>query len=185
MSKLYSANMLANLRPTFPWLWRKRIFQFTRILEVKNEYILHTKYLLYAYGAYMYDDLQLTAGKDSFYYDLLLFPGMKYSRPEGMFLIAMAGNEPAGCVGLKRFSDDACEMKRLFVLPHFRAVGIGKLLSNKIIENAKEMGYKKMLLDTNREMAEAVNLYKKSGFKEIPPYCDNENPNAVFMELLL
>jgi ribosomal protein S18 acetylase RimI-like enzyme len=178
--------MLINLRTTFPWLWRKKISQFIKIHEVKDEYnIRHTKNLLYAYGAYMYEELQLKAGKESFYYDLLLFPGMKFSRPDGLFLVALAGNEAAGCVGLKRFSHDSCEMKRLFVLPHFRAAGIGRLLNSTIIKAAKEMGYKKMLLDTNLEMTDAINLYKKSGFKEIPPYCENENPNAVFMELTL
>jgi ribosomal protein S18 acetylase RimI-like enzyme len=73
-------------------------------------------------------------------------------------------------------------MKRLFVKPEFRSLGIGKTLTLKSIEYARDMGYKAMRLDTISVMKEAISIYKKYGFEEIPYYRFNPFPDAVFME---
>jgi putative acetyltransferase len=116
--------------------------------------------------------------------ELASLPG-DYSPPDGKLLIAMKNNQAVGCVALRKFEGNICEMKRLYVRPEFRGDRIGKLLAEKIIEEAKSIGYKKMYLDTVPSMKEAIQLYKDLGFKEIKPYRYNPQPGAIFMELIL
>ena len=141
--------------------------------------------LLRQYGKYMYDELSLTAGKTNFENELIDFPVVKYSPPEGLFLVAYIEDRAVGCVGLKKFEEGACEIKRLYVLPEFRNLGIGKSLNAAIISKAKTLGYTMILLDTNAEMEAAVNLYRRSGFVEIPAYVENENPNVIYFSFTL
>ena len=92
----------------------------------------------------------------------------------------------AGCVALRKLSEDTCEMKRLFVREKFRGKGIGRLLIETIIGKAKEIGYERMFLDTlPPRMDDAIALYRSIGFKEIAPYYDNPVEGAIFMELRL
>lgn len=139
------------------------------------------KRLLTEYGNYMYEELGLVAGKDSYTQQVLNFPDEKYQKPEGTFLLATYNDLPAACVGLRRFDESSCEMKRMYVSPDYRGLKIAEQLCERIINLAREFGYSQMLLDTNTEMSAAINLYLKSGFKEIPPYCVNENQHPVYM----
>ncbi len=113
------------------------------------------------------------------------FPG-KYS-PEfrGTVLLAYIDGVPVGVVALRKIEDDICEMKRLYVKKQARGRGIGKYLSIALMERARELGYKKMRLDTLYSMTSAVSLYKSLGFYEIPPYRYNPLPDALFMEIEL
>jgi GNAT superfamily N-acetyltransferase len=108
-----------------------------------------------------------------------------YAPPEGCVLLAFYKEGLAGCVGLRKFRDDICEMKRLYVSPKYRAKKIGKILSKSIIKKAKEIGYKYMRLDTLPFMKEAISLYSAFGFKEIDSYRYNPFENAKFYELKL
>src|ERR1700749_4189114 len=91
-----------------------------------------------------------------------------YEPPNGIYLIVYADNQPAGIVSLRRFDLNTCEMKRLFVSPLFRGIGLGKLLAERVMEEAKKLGYFKMRLDNSRSvMAKAVTLYRSLGFYEI------------------
>src|SRR5437763_5360314 len=109
-----------------------------------------------------------------------------YAEPDGRLLLARDNDELAGCVALRPFSDRTCEMKRLFVREKFRGKGIGRLLIETIIRNAKEIGYERMLLDTlPPRMNDAIALYRSIGFKEIVAYYDNPVDGAIFMELRL
>lgn len=74
-------------------------------------------------------------------------------------------------------------MKRLYVKPEFRKHGLGKVLVERVIVEAKSRGYKFMLLDTLATMQSAIKLYKSFGFREIPAYTFNPIPEAVYMEL--
>ncbi|MDU1912502.1 GNAT family N-acetyltransferase [Fusobacterium sp.] len=96
-------------------------------------------------------------------------PG-KYALPYGKLYIAYYDNKAAGCIALRKFGNDGCEMKRLFVRPEYRYLKIGKKLVDKIIEDAHELKYKYMVLDTLSNLHEAIALYKKSGFQEIKAY---------------
>nr|AUN35652.1 histone acetyltransferase HPA2-related acetyltransferase [uncultured bacterium] len=153
---------------------------------IVNETNLHRLIpLLKAYGLYMYETLGLTAGKKKFDKELAEFPMKKYSAPEGCFLIALYGNEATGCTGLSKYDNESCELKRMFTDPSYRKKGIAFKMVTDAISIAKQLGYKYILLDTNKEMDGAVKLYRKMNFEEIPAYCENENPNPVYFRYTL
>lgn len=151
-----------------------------RLDEMSQQEIGLLKDVILEYGNFMYEELGLTAGKASFYSEMSQFPGTKYDAPEGTFFLALWKGEPAGCIGLRRFDEGSCEMKRMFVKPQYRGLGIAMELCNAFFRSVREFGYRKVLLDTNREMPEAIAIYRKLGFVAIPPYCVNANPNPVY-----
>jgi putative acetyltransferase len=117
--------------------------------------------------------------------ELAGLPGA-YAPPDGRLFLAQWENEPAGCVALRKLEPDICEMKRLYLSPKFRGKGIGRFLAEFIISEARNIGYKKMRLDTiQSNMQEAIALYRQIGFTEIAPYRVNPLPGVVFMELTL
>ncbi len=111
-------------------------------------------------------------------------PG-KYVPPDGCILLAMYGEKPAGCVALRKFETDICEMKRLYIKPEFRSSGLGRTLITEIIDESIDKGYKLMRLDTIDSLQQAIRLYKYYGFKEIEPYCYNPVPSTSYWELEL
>jgi ribosomal protein S18 acetylase RimI-like enzyme len=117
--------------------------------------------------------------------ELASLPG-DYAPPEGELLLArLPDGGPAGCVGIRPLGGGACEMKRLYVPPAGRGLGIGKALIVAIIGKAVELGYREIRLDTFPSMTAAIGLYKAAGFKIIPPHYDNPIAAAVFMALRL
>ena len=117
--------------------------------------------------------------------ELAELPGA-YAPPNGRLLLAFDDTELAGCVALRKLSNDVCEMKRLFLRPTFQGKGHGRELAQRIIDEARAIGYQKMRLDTLPErMGSAIMLYRAFDFKEIEPYYNNPVPGALFMELKL
>jgi ribosomal protein S18 acetylase RimI-like enzyme len=111
-------------------------------------------------------------------------PGF-YSPPEGRLYLAELNGEITGCIALRKLEDEICEMKRLYVKPQYRGNLIGKILVEKLIEESKIIGYKRIRLDTVPAMHSAQKLYKSIGFYEIRPYRLNPVPGAVYMELII
>ena len=102
--------------------------------------------------------------------ELRTLPG-EFAPPKGALLVAEEeGRRIAGCVALRALRDGACEMKRMFVPPEHHGKGVGLLLGRAIIDEARRIGYERMLLDTGPAQREAQGLYRKLGFKEVEPY---------------
>lgn len=99
--------------------------------------------------------------------------------------MARIEGEPVGCVALKRLSDEACEMKRLYVGPTARGAGVGRELVEASIARARELGHSVLLLDTMPSMDAARALYVSLGFRPIERYNDNPIEDVLFFELLL
>jgi ribosomal protein S18 acetylase RimI-like enzyme len=114
--------------------------------------------------------------------ELTDLPG-KYSKPDGRLFLIYKENQSAGCAALRKIDAQTCEMKRLYVREQFRGSRVGKMLIEKLFEEARIVGYKKMRLDTlPGKMPSAVKLYKSYGFYEIAPYYDNPHRETLFME---
>jgi ribosomal protein S18 acetylase RimI-like enzyme len=117
--------------------------------------------------------------------ELATLPG-GYGPPEGRLLLAEYEGQLAGCVALHRLDDTICEMKRLYLRPQFRGKGLGRVLADRIIAEAREIGYLSIRLDTVEPvMRDAVAMYRKLGFREIAHYCENPIAGALYMELQL
>jgi len=115
--------------------------------------------------------------------ELANLPG-KYAPPDGRLYLAYVDEELAGCIALRKFEDDVCEMKRLFLRKNARGYGLGKELIEKLIDEALAIGYAKMRLDTYPpKMGKAVKLYESHGFRPIEKYYDNPHEGVLFMEL--
>jgi ribosomal protein S18 acetylase RimI-like enzyme len=117
--------------------------------------------------------------------ELAELPG-DYAPPEGRLLLAQYENQTTGCVALHQLDSGVCEMKRLYLRPNFRGKGLGRALAERIIAEARQIGYGRMRLDTVEPvMKDAVEMYRKLGFKEIAPYRPNPIAGAMYMELKL
>jgi putative acetyltransferase len=116
--------------------------------------------------------------------ELAGLPG-EYVAPRGTLLICTDGGVPAGCVGVRAWDADACEMKRLFVRDAFRGRGCGARLVERAIAWAAAAGYRRMLLDTLPGMTSALRLYARFGFRDVAPYRFNPVGGARFLELSL
>jgi putative acetyltransferase len=117
--------------------------------------------------------------------ELAGLPG-QYAPPEGRLLLAECDGQLAGCVALHSWEPGVCEMKRLYLRPSFRGKGLGRVIAEKIIAEARNIGYQRMRLDTIEPiMKDAVEMYRKLGFREIAPYRPNPIAGATYMELQL
>lgn len=121
----------------------------------------------------------------SFDEELRGLPGA-YAPPGGRLLLACSGERAAGCIALRKLGDRICEMKRLYVRPEARGLGLGHMLVERLIAEARAIGYERMRLDTvGSAMQDAIALYRKVGFREIAPYSKIPVESALWMELLL
>jgi putative acetyltransferase len=111
-------------------------------------------------------------------------PG-KYARPTGVVLLAREGNDVAGAIACRMAEPGVCEMKRLYVRPAFRGRGLARDLANELIADAREQGYRTMLLDTLASMSAARALYRDLGFVPVEPYYENPLPGVMYMALEL
>jgi len=117
--------------------------------------------------------------------ELRTLPG-KYAPPDGRLLLAYADEELAGCIALRKLDDRTCEMKRLFIRPKFRGKGYGRKMIDSLIEQARNIGYERMWLDSlPGKMDAAIVLYRQLGFKDIPAYYDNPLESVIYLERTL
>ena len=130
--------------------------------------------------------LDVDLSYQNFEAEMAAMPG-KYAPPAGELLLArMSNGTPVGCIGLRPIEPSGCcEMKGLYVSPDGRGSGIGKTLVEAIVREAERIGYRQMRLDTLPSMAEAVALYRKSGFEPMEPYYATPVIGTIFMRRAL
>ncbi len=156
--------------------WRRR---HLRLVKAKTGASIEaSKSLIVEYGRSLGIDLSF----QNFFEEIANFP-QGYRSPDGEILLVYLEGEAVGVVALRKFESNICEMKRLYVKPRFRRLGIGRTLVKRLVHDAASMGYEKMVLDTLADMRGATALYRRLGFKEIPPYRFNPIPGTIFMEL--
>jgi ribosomal protein S18 acetylase RimI-like enzyme len=116
--------------------------------------------------------------------ELMTLPG-KYAPPDGALILILVDVKGAGCVALRKITEEICEMKRLYVCVEYRGLGIGRKAVAMIIEEAKKLKYKFIRLDTLPSMKKAQDLYMSFGFYDIEPYVYNPVKGTRFLELEL
>ncbi|KAL2871808.1 GNAT family N-acetyltransferase [Aspergillus lucknowensis] len=162
-----------------------------RIVSAETaEHIATARDLFKAYVEWLNIDLTY----QSFQSELDSLPG-KYAAPHGDILLAYsADNTPLGCVAVRPLFDKSmnpgdatskryCEMKRLYVAPEARGMGLGKALVTAIVQRAKDLAYHEMRLDTLPFMQGAIQLYARMGFVEIHRYYETPLEDTVFLGL--
>ena len=109
----------------------------------------------------------------------------EYAPAAGAFFLAEENGSYVGCVGVRRFSEGVGEIKRLYTNPAARGRGVGRLLAQSAVAAARDLGYRRLLLDTLPSMKAAQSLYSSLGFKPTPAYRYNPVAGTAFMELEL
>lgn len=129
--------------------------------------------------------LQVDLCFQNFERELAELPG-DYSPPSGRLWLSYEDERLAGCIAMRSLGEGISEMKRLYVRPEFRGRGFGRAMAERLIEEARGLGYTKMRLDTlPGRMDQAIAMYRSLGFQEIDRYYDNPYETAMFMELNL
>ena len=138
--------------------------------------------LISEYAASLSVDLRF----QNFSAELAGLPG-EYAAPQGVLLLARVNGQAAGCGALRPLPEvdhiNACEMKRLFVRHAFRGCGLGRVLTQALIDHATSAGYSTLLLDTLDDMEAARGLYGTLGFVEVPPYYFNPIAGAHYLKV--
>ena len=134
------------------------------------------------------DSLDIPLDFQDFEREMAEFPGV-YAEPGGALLLALVDGAVAGCCALRPLPDsdyaDAAEMTRLYVRPMSRGFGLGRTLTEGILDAARLAGYQHVLLDTISDMEAARALYEELGFVEIPPYYYNPHAGTHYLMLAL
>lgn len=128
--------------------------------------------------------LDVDLGFQGFNEELAGLPG-SYAPPSGRLLLATVNQIPCGCAALQAITSETCEMKRLYVQPEQRGIGLGRLLIQRVLDEARAIGYLRICLDTLPSMTQAAAMYLALGFEEIPPYRHNPVPGTRYMALSL
>ena len=155
--------------------------QIDLIQATLPEHIEQARSLFLEYGS----SLGFSLCFQSFDEELKILPGA-YVPPTGSLLLARYAGHAAGCVALRKLEGGICEMKRLYVRPADRGRGLGRILVERVIAEARAIGYEPMRLDTiESAMKDAIALYRRMGFEEIVPYSAIPIEHALWMELRL
>ncbi len=179
--KLFKKTVEGKQVATLRYIWDdiKPLTVMSRLVLAEGENELRQiRELFLEYADSLGGDLEF----QNFKQEVASLPG-DYAPPRGRLLLVLSDNQPAGCVALRAINDTVCEMKRLYVRQPFRGLGLGKLLAERIIQEARKIGYDSMLLDTLAIMTQARKLYVQLGFQETQPYRFNPVPGTTYMSL--
>lgn len=152
-----------------------------RIIEAGPEHIETVRRLFQAYA----DSLPFSLDFQDFASELAELPGA-YAPPRGCLLLAEQSAHAIGTAALKPLAAGIGEVKRLYLAPQARGLGLGKALLERLVDEARCRGYDRLRLDSHRtSMGAAIALYRRLGFGEIPPYGPNLDRQLAFFELPL
>ncbi|HTQ11929.1 MAG TPA: GNAT family N-acetyltransferase [Fimbriimonadaceae bacterium] len=126
-------------------------------------------------------ELGIDLGFQGFEEELAGLPG-KYAAPSGVLLVVQEDGKAIGCGALRDLGDGVCELKRIYVRPSARRRGLARAISRRLLDFARQAGYKRARLDTLRRLPGAVELYRSLGFEFIEPYNFNPHPDIVYLE---
>ena len=108
---------------------------------------------------------------------------IQYGKPNGVLILAKSTElKIIGCAGVRRYEGSICELKRMYIKPEARGLGLGKILLRKSVEIATELGYSKMRLDILPDMKKAIKMYEREQFHEIEAYRYNPVKGARYYE---
>lgn len=142
--------------------------------------------LIVEYGRSIADLAALSLAYQGFEQEVAELPG-RFAPPRGRLLVAIVDERAVGCVALRpldALGPDVCEMKRMYVRPGVRGLGVGRLLAVRLLEEARAAGYSVMKLDSdvNPRFAPALGLYRSLGFADCADYNGDPDPHSVWME---
>jgi ribosomal protein S18 acetylase RimI-like enzyme len=160
-------------QPAYQLAEARTAAQFDAARGLIEEYAAHI-------GALMGVDL----GFQNFPAELRQLSNM-YGPPSGCLLLAGRDTEWVGCCALRRFDEETCEMKRLYISPTARGANLGRRLAESVVIKARLLGYHRMVLDTLEDMTAAQTLYRSLGFRDTEPYYFNPMTGVSYLELLL
>ena len=149
--------------------------------------IAEVRLLFQEYFDFMLREQGIDMGYQGFQAELAGLPGA-YAPPQGCLLLARVEDQAAGCIALRLIGEGIAELKRMYVRPQFRSMGIGRALCERLIQEARQRGYRFLRLDTADTLLEAQRLYLSLGFQVTEPY--NVVPpelvkRAIYMEMKL
>lgn len=147
---------------------------------VRVEDIATVRLLFLEYQALLGIDLSY----QDFDAELQHLPG-EYAPPRGALLLAWHEEAPVGCVALRDAGSGRAEMKRLYVRPSVRGLGVGRALFAQLIDEARRMAYRELVLDTLPSMQSAQRLYEQFGFRDIPAYRQSPVAGTRFLGRVL
>ena len=107
----------------------------------------------------------------------------KYGLPHGRLYLLRVDGAAAGCIALRRLDAESCELKRLYVRPPYRGRGLAGLLVDRTLEDARQIGYGCVLLDTFPFLREAIGMYRRRGFREVPSYNGSPMEDLIYLRL--
>ena len=131
-----------------------------------------------------FDESVLSTGLRHFDTEVATLPG-EYGRPRGALILAWAKADPVGCGALRRIGRDVAEIKRLYVRPEHRGAGFGRRITRVLLNRARKLGYRRVVLDTLPGMTSAIGIYRSMGFVPIRAYWAHPYPDALFFEYRL
>ena len=154
-----------------------------RVIQAQTaEQFAAARILIEEYAAYIGSSMHVDLCFQNLAAELEHLPQM-YGPPSGCLMLASRGDERVGCCALRRFDEGVCEMKRLYVKPGHRGANLGRVLVENLADQARALGYGRMVLDTLQDMIAADALYRSLGFREIAPYYFNPMVGVSYMEL--
>src|SRR6056297_1741166 len=142
-----------------------KIEEHIEFKKITDQFMINkVKKLFLEYSKSLKTDLAFQKFEEEF----KALPG-KYRPPDGSLILVLVDGKEAGCVAIRKFSENICEMKRLYVRNEYRGLGIGNKLISIIIKEARKLNYIYMRLDTLPNMIKAQELYISYGFYDIEP----------------